>query len=156
MYKLMIDSWVGRFANNIVQIINCLYYANIIKELSPQYKIGLLMSDEEGWDTSNKGFRRQQNTGKKYRSFCMDLGAEWIFVNEKVKGKLVIMPVETLFSESYDRKLLENVSWDKLIGLFTFLCNPGRINRLKDLGATKFIAPAKYLLDSFEMPAILL
>jgi hypothetical protein len=123
------------------------YYANIIKELSPQYKIGLLMSDEEGWDASCKGTRRQQNTGKRFRSFCVDLGAEGIFVNEKVKGKLVIMPVETFFSESYDRKFRENVSWDKLVGLFTFQSKPDMINRLKDLGATKYIAPAKYILD---------
>jgi hypothetical protein len=127
------------------------YYAHIIKELSSQYRIGLLLSDEKDFYASWKGHRKVKHTDKLFRSLCVQLGAEKIYVNEKCRGKVVIMPVgmlSTLFaSEDYIFKFRENFSWDKLIVLFSWLGDVYGLDGIKDLGASRFFVPAKYIFE---------
>ena len=132
------------FAYFIVRKHN--YYAHVIKELSSQYRIGLLLSDEKVF-YSNKGNRKSMNTDKLFRSFCIQMGAERIDVGEKVKGKLVLIPVDLSHLEDYLFNFKKNVSWDKLIGLFSLKGNIQGLDRIKDLGVKKFYVPAKYLLE---------
>ncbi len=123
------------------------YYAHIIKALSPQYKIGLLLSDEKNFYASRKGHRKVKNTDKLFRSFCAKMGAEKIYVNEKVKGKVVIMPVEMFFPGDYMRKFKANVSCGKLIGLFTWLSGVNGLDVIKNLGAKRFFSPGKFVFE---------
>jgi hypothetical protein len=124
------------------------YYAHVIKELSSQYRIGLLLSDEKDFYASRKGHRKVKNTDKLFRSFCVQMGAERIYVNEKVKGKVILIPVELFHSEEdYLFKFEKNISWDKLIGLFSLNGNSYGLDRIKDLGVKKFYVPAKYLFE---------
>jgi len=123
------------------------YYAHIIKELSSKYRIGLLLSDEENFYDSRKGHRKIKNTERIYLSLCVQFGAEKIYVNQEVKSKIIIMPVELSHTDDYMSKFETNISWDKLIGLFFFKGGVNKLDRTKNMGAKKFFAPAKYMFE---------
>jgi hypothetical protein len=128
------------------------YYANIVKALSSQYRIGLLLSDEKDFYASRKAHRKVKNTEKIFRSLCVQLGVEKIYVNEKIRGKVVIMPtglLSQLFaSEDYIFKFKKNISWGKLIGLFSFIGDIYGLDSIKDLGASRFFVPAKNIFET--------
>ncbi|MEE2746759.1 MAG: hypothetical protein VX617_07755 [Pseudomonadota bacterium] len=123
------------------------YYAHIIKELSSKYRIGLLLSDEENFYDSRKGHRKVINTERMFLSLCVQLGAEKIYVNQEVKGKIVIMPVELFHTDNYMSKFEKNISWDKLIGLFFFKGGVNKLDMIKNMGAKKYFVPAKYIFE---------
>jgi len=132
------------------------YYAHVIKELSPKYKIGLLLSDENDFYGQRSGpleghrrksHRRIENTERLFRSLCLQLGADSIFVNEKAKSKIIIMPVELHHTDDYMSKFEMNISWDKLIGLFFFKGGIDKLDTIKSMGAKTFFVPAKYLFE---------
>ncbi|MBT6228215.1 MAG: hypothetical protein HOI47_16340, partial [Candidatus Scalindua sp.] len=139
-YDLILVYWFSRVHH---------YYANIIKALSSEYRIGLLLSDEDNFYASRKSFRVSKQTDKQFRSLCVQFGADLIYVNEKVKGRIVILPVVGgVSTEDYLSKFRGNVSWDKPIGMF-FFSGSGGIGGLKnimDMGVDKFIVPAKDIL----------
>jgi hypothetical protein len=124
------------------------YYAHIIKALSSKYKIGLLLSDEKDFYASRKAFRNVKETEKTFRALCVQLGAEKIKVSEKVKGKVVIIPVSALDSEYYVCKFRENVSYDRLIGLLRMNSHVRGLDVAKGLGIKKYFVPAKFLFES--------
>lgn len=126
------------------------YYLNIIKHLSSQYKIGLLLSDEKNFAANpargTRSFLELGETEKKFRAVCVKYGAEKIYVNQKNKCKLLLMH-DYVYTEDYLIKFRKNISWDKLIGLFFLLGRVHRIEMLQELGAVKYFAPAKYLYE---------
>ena len=127
------------------------YYANIIKALSSQYRIGLLLSDEKGFYASRKGPRKLKGTDKKFRSLCVQLGAEIIYVDEEIRGKVVIIPVvlfsQLFASEDYMYKFRKNVTWGKLIVLLSLNGSVHGLDRIKVLGDSKLFVPAKNIFE---------
>tara|TARA_Y100000588_G_C14272802_1_gene933053 strand:+ start:3582 stop:4739 length:1158 start_codon:yes stop_codon:yes gene_type:complete len=128
------------------------YYLHIIKELSSKYRIGLLLSDEENFFDSRKGHRKVINSERQFLSLCVQLGAEKIFVNQEVRGKIIIIPLlplqEMFHTEDYMSKFETNISWDKLIGLFFFKDGVKQLGLIKSLGIKKYFVPAKYLFET--------
>lgn len=126
------------------------YYLNIIKYLSPKYKIGLLLSDEKDFTTKpfRKTFMKVKETEKKFRSLCIKYGAERVYVNHEYKCNLLLMQIDgrTVYTEDYISKFKKNISWKKLIGFFYMAGNIVGLDLLKELGSSKYFASGKILM----------
>ena len=125
-----------------------LFFLSIIKYLSLKYKIGLFLHDDKNFINRphNKTFRKIKETEKSIRHLCVELGAEKVYSNEKVHCKLLLMyPLE--YESDYLENIKKNIKYDKLIGLFFHARGFRNLNLLKDMGAVKYFAPGKYLLE---------
>ena len=123
-------------------------YLSIIKYLSPRYKIGLLLSDDKDFYArpQNSTFAKLKDTENKIRALCVQYGAEKIYVNEKYKCKLLLM-YPFAYAEDYLQKIRANIRWDKLIGIFFHARGFRKLDILKEMGASKYFAPAKFLIE---------
>jgi len=126
-----------------------LYYLNIIKTLSPKYKIGLLLSNDKNFynKPENSTFKKLKTTGEKFRSLCVEYGADKIYVDEQLQCKLCLMPLFDGYAPDYLQTLKKNVKCDKLIGLFNFGRSTKGLNILKQWNASKYFVPCKDLLE---------
>ncbi|EKD28951.1 MAG: hypothetical protein ACD_79C00145G0002 [uncultured bacterium] len=124
------------------------YYAHIINGLSKQYKIAILLSDEENFYEVHRGIGKVKNTDKLFRSLCVKLGAELVYINRPLKAKLVVLPnyIDT-YTEHYKELFCKNVKWDELIALLPIFCHPTGFEFLKKLNPSLYMAPAKYILE---------
>lgn len=124
------------------------YYLNIIKHLSSRYKVGLLLSDEKDFAANpargTKTFLRMKKTEKKFRAVCVRYGAEKIYINQEYKCRIMLIH-DHVYTEDYISKFKRNISWDKLIVMFFYLGRVNNIEMWKELGAVKYMVPAKYI-----------
>lgn len=122
------------------------YYLNIIKYLSGRYKIGLLLSDDKDFYSNPevKVYAKAKKTEKLYRKLCVQFGAGKIYINEKCHCKLLITHPHSLLLDKEEFK--NNITWDRLIGIFPLLGSSAGFDKLKALNPAKYFVVGKPFL----------
>jgi len=125
-----------------------LFYFSIIKYLSVRYKIGIMIHDDKEFINRphNATFKKVKKTEKKFRDLCVSLGAKKIYSHTECSCRLMLMyPFE--YEKDYFDNIKTNVKYEKLIGLFFHARGFKNLDLLKDMGACKYFAPGKFLIE---------
>ncbi len=103
------------------------YYLNIMKELGKDYKVGILVSEQE------KGQRTQQ-TDKLFKKLLQDYGAEFI-QGESLECNVLVIP-NYVYTEDFVKFVRSSVHFKKAIAPSGLSQGKGSLELLHNIGVT--------------------
>lgn len=124
-----------------------LFFLSIIKYLSANYKIAFVVHDSEDFieRPHNTTFKKIAVTEKKFRKLCVEYGARKVYSNQKIKCKIMLMyPFD--YEKDYLDNIRNNIAYKSLVGLLFHARGFRNLCLLKEMGATKYFAPGKFLI----------